>query len=545
MDRDSASSASRKHANGWITILALGLLAIGLLACLYVLIGSPAAAQVVSSTTQGSAVSPAPAPSSPALPQTFRRSQLPGYGASAATPLPATAQTAVTTPLRPDGAVGDFEAERNEVSEELRQSQENLRQAAEAQRRTRMASALFLAVFAVVAGLIVIQVYLQARAWDGDASRAVAEVDAVAAQLEVLRDAREDARNALPGLLQEVGEQPLTFQEEGTAFAPRAVAIIEDIDHLAYVGPGRLTFRELPSQPEAAVYLNGLLLSAVSHLTRSDSWTAFARLDQFFAQLARFPEAVDRRRIAQGYSYRALAAYQVLEAQDREPSWLRKAERAQLDSLSKQAFADVSSATEVDPEWRHTIFVEAMLCGRFYTVPEADNSSRSDLSVRGLRRAVSLYRGLIDERHYRGPARRNLARALKRIAEQTGEKSDFSDFGYALNSFPSDEELADEALAARQPNSQDRFLWQWMLGDEELFSNVERLNLAEYRAFWIRMLDTKVHLRNWRADLGELQQAKPAMKEWSIQLLHAEPPISLANSITRRQERFDSPATGA
>jgi hypothetical protein len=281
-------------------------------------------------------------------------------------------------------------------------------------------------------------------------------------------------------------------------------------------------------------------------LTRSDPWTAFARLDQFFLQLSRFPEAVDRRRIAQGYSYRALAAYQVLESQDREPSWLRKAGRPQLESLSKQAFADIAHATSVDPEWRHATFVEALLCSRFYLADEAaDNGSRSDLFVRGLRRAVTLYKGLIEERAYRGPARRNLVRTLKRIAEQTGEKSDFSDFGYALNAFPTDEELADEALAARQPTSQDRFLWQWLLADEELFANVEQLNLAEYRAFWIRMLDNKVHLRNWRADLAELQQAKPAMKEWSVQLLQSEPPITLSNAISRRQERFDSPATGA
>ena len=159
-----------------------------------------------------------------------------------------------------------------------------------------------------------IQVYLQARAWDSDSSRAVAEVEAVAAQLEVLRDARAEARSSLPGLLQEVGEQPLGFQEEGNAFPARARAIIDDIDDLAYVGQGRLAFHDLPSEPEAAVYLNGLLLSAVAHLSRSDPWTAFARLDQFFAQLTRFPNAVERRRIAQAYSYRALAAYQVLES---------------------------------------------------------------------------------------------------------------------------------------------------------------------------------------------------------------------------------------
>jgi hypothetical protein len=540
MDRDSASSSPRKHANGWITVLALGLLAAGLLACLYVLIGFPAAAQETGNSTPGPAATPSSVSTQP-----LRRQPQPIYGAMAANQVLPTGQ-AVATPLHTDAASDEFQMERDALRDELLESRENLRQAAEEQHRVRIASALFLAVFAVIAALIVIQVYVQARAWDSDASRSVADVEAVAAQLEVLRDARAETRNALPGLLQEIGEQPLSFQEEGTAFTPRATAIVEDIDYLAYVGQGRLAFRDLPSLPEAAVYLNGLLLSAVSHLTRSDSWTAFARLDQFFAQLARFPDALDRRRIAQGYSYRALAAYQILEAQDREPSWLRKAERAQLDSLSKQAFADLAHAASVDPEWRHTAFVEALLCGRFYSTPDgADSSSRTDLAVRGLRRAVSLYKGLIEERAYRGPSRRNLVRSLKRIAEQTGEKSDFSDFGYALNAFPTDEELADEALAARQPNSQDRFLWQWMLGDEELFGNVERLNQAEYRAFWIRMLDVKVHLRNWRADLEELQQAKPAMKEWSIQLLHAEPPIALANAITRRQERFDSPASGA
>jgi hypothetical protein len=539
VDSDPAITVLRKHTNGWMTILALALLAVGLLACLYVLVGVPAEAQTVGDTTTTS--SPAPVPAPP-----LRHPSYSSYQASAQTA--ALGQAPVTASPRSDSAPQlqqDVQAKLDTVRDQLIASQANLREAVRAQSRVRTASAIFLGVFAIIAALIVIQVYLQARAWDRDASRAVAEVEAVAAQLEILRDSREEARRALPGLLQEVGEQPLSFQEEGNAFAPRALAIIDDIDHLAYVGQGRIAFHDLPSEPEAAVFLNGLLLSAVAHLTRSDPWTAFARLDQFFSQMARFPDAVERRRLAQAYSYRALAAYQVLEAQGKEPSWLRKAERSQLDSLSKQAFADIAHAGSVDPEWKHATFVEALLCSRFYIAEEnPDSGSRSDLVVRGLRRAVSLYRGLIEERSYRGPARRNLLRCLKQIAEQTGEKSDFSDFGYALNGFPTDEELADEALAARQPGSQDRFLWQWLMGDEELFADVERLNQAEYRAFWIRMLDTKVHLRNWRADLEELQHSRPAMKEWSIQLLQSEPPISLSNAISRRQERFDTPVSG-
>jgi hypothetical protein len=539
MESDPASMAEHKHTNRWMTMLALGLLAICLLACLYILIGFPAEAQTVGGSTIDPATTQAPASTVPYQP---RRQALPAYAAPAAAPATVQPPAAQHT----DSTADEIHAEMNEVHDQLHQAQEVLHQAAQAQNRVRTTSALFLGVFAIIAGLIVIQVYLQARAWDRDASRAVAEVEAVATELKTVRDARTEGKSTLPALLQDVGEQPLSFQEEGSAFSPRAQTIIDDIDDLAYVGQGRLVFHDLSSEPEAAVYLNGLLLSAVAHLNRSDPWTAFARLDQFFSQMTRFPDAVERRRIAQAYSYRALAGYMVLEAQDREPSWQRKTERAQLESLSKQAFADIAHAASVDPDWRHTTFVEALLCSRFY-VPEetADNSSRSDLFVRGLRRAVSLYKGLIEERSYRGPARRNLARCLKRIAEQTGEKSDFSDFGYGLNAFPTDEELADEALAARQPASQDRFLWQWLLGDEELFANVERLNLAEYRAFWIRMLDTKVHLRNWRADLAELQRIRPAMKEWSVQLLQSDPPITLSNAISRRQERFDSPASGA
>jgi hypothetical protein len=540
MESDPASMAEHKHTNRWMTMLALGLLAICLLACLYILIGFPAEAQTVGGSTIDPATTQVPASPAPYQP---RRQPLASYAAPVAA---AAAVQPAPAALHTDATSDEIHAEMNQSRDQLRQSQEALQQAVQAQHRVRTTSALFLGVFAIIAALIVIQVYQQARAWDKDASRAVAEVEAVATELKALRDARTEVRSTLPALLQEVGEHPLSFQEEGNAFSSRAQAIIDDIDDLAYVGQGRIGFQDISSGSEAAVFLNGLLLSAVAHLDRSDPWTAFARLDQFFSQMTRFPDAVERRRIAQAYSYRALAGYTVLEAQDREPSWQRKTERAQLEALSKQAFADIAHAASVDPEWRHTTFVEALLCSRFY-VPEetADNSSRSDLFVRGLRRAVSLYKGLIEERSYRGPSRRNLARCLKRIAEQTGEKSDFSDFGYGLNAFPTDEELADEALAARQPASQDRFLWQWLLGDEELFANVERLNLAEYRAFWIRMLDTKVHLRNWRADLAELQRIRPAMKEWSVQLLQSDPPITLSNAISRRQERFDSPASGA
>ena len=427
---------------------------------------------------------------------------------------------------------------------ELNQSRETMRQASEVQRRTLLACALFLAVFAIVAVAVVIQVSFQLRSWNKRSLDSLRQVEGIASQLKPLREAQEEVKQTLPRLLQEVGERALSFQEEGARFSPRSLTVLDDIDHLAYLGDARLVFGHFSDPAEVTVYLNGLLLSAVAHLVRSDPWMAFARIDQFLELLGRYPDAVDQHRIAQAYSYRAQAAYQVLDAQDAEPSWLRKSERSQIEALSKQGFEDIGKASRLDPEWHHTMFVEAQLCSRFY-VPEepSETMPRAEISVRGLRRAVSLYKEMIDHRRYSGPARHDLARCLKRIAEQTAEKSDFSDFGYALSAFPTDEELADEALAARQPNSQDRFLWQWMLADPELFRSVEKLNLAEYRSFWVRLLDNKVHLRNWRADLAELQQKNPAMRDWSVQLLHTDTTISLANPISRRPERFEAPSS--
>jgi flagellar basal body-associated protein FliL len=545
------------------TLLALGVLVLGFFASSYVLFWSPprvrAAGRAVPSvvilaqlqpdgSSQISQQTPAsPVPGSSAVPGTNERPRviqvLPREAPQTAVP---TADATIQAAATPDPQVDQAQAELDAAFAELRQSRDNVVQASDVQRKTLIACLLFLVVFAVIAIAVVVQVYWQARNWNKKSQASIQRVEEIAAQLAPIQHAQAEIRNMLPKLLQEIGDQPLNFQDQGTAFPPKALAVLEDIDHLAYVGDACLAFRDLSSPTEAAVYLNGLLLSAVAHLARFEAWTAFARLDQFLELLTRYPDAVDHHRIAQAYSYRAQAAFQALDTQDMEPSWLRKSERSQSETLSKQGFADVAQASRLDPDWKHTIFVEAQLCSRFYLPDEPmETTSRVELFVRGLRRAVILYKGLIEERAYRGPARHNLVRCLKRIAEQTGEKSDFSELGYALSSFPTDEELADEALSARQPVSQDRFLWQWMLGDTELFRSVDRLNLAEYRSFWIRLLDNKVHLRNWRADLAELQQRNPAMRDWSVQLLHSEPPISLANAISRRQERFDAPSSGA
>ena len=138
---------------------------------------------------------------------------------------------------KPDDVKLDLDA----ALDELKQSRESLVTAGQAQRRMFIAGALFVGVFALVAIFIVIQV-LQLRNWKKRSQESVERVEAMAAQLRPLQDAQEEVRQALPRWLQEVGEQPLSFQEEGLQFPPKALNVLDDIDHLAYVGNARLSF---------------------------------------------------------------------------------------------------------------------------------------------------------------------------------------------------------------------------------------------------------------------------------------------------------------
>src|ERR1700691_5781994 len=104
MDSDPLRRVRRKHTNGWMTALALGLLAAGFLACLYILIGVPAQAQAVGDST--------PAP--PATAPLYRRQQ---------PPVPAVAVPsgqASVSPSHADIVADELQAELTTVDAQLR-----------------------------------------------------------------------------------------------------------------------------------------------------------------------------------------------------------------------------------------------------------------------------------------------------------------------------------------------------------------------------------------------------------------------------------------
>ena len=314
-ERESRRPATATWAR--FTRLALGVLAAGFLASLSVLAGfpprvhaasqldTPSAPAATGAQTPGVSGSTAAAPSPPrtpkrAVPAATSDSAPSGLKpAATGTPLGAPRPPAVKLPenqpliaAAPPGAADataivpvsssqdakpdDVRLDLDAALDELKQSRESLGNADVVERRTLIAGGLFLVIFALVVLLAVIQL-LQLRKWNQRSQESIARVEAMAAQLRPLQDAQQEVKQALPQWLQDVGEQPLGFQEEGPPVPPKALNVLEDIDHLAYIGNARLSFGRLSSQSEAAVYLNGLLLSA-SLLARSELWAAFARL---------------------------------------------------------------------------------------------------------------------------------------------------------------------------------------------------------------------------------------------------------------------------
>ena len=98
MESDPASMAEHKHTNRWMTMLALGLLAICLLACLYILIGFPAEAQTVGGSTIDPATTQVPASPAPYQP---RRQPLASYAAPAAAPVTCSLRRPLCMPTQP------------------------------------------------------------------------------------------------------------------------------------------------------------------------------------------------------------------------------------------------------------------------------------------------------------------------------------------------------------------------------------------------------------------------------------------------------------
>ena len=422
-------------------------------------------------------------------------------------PQPGTAEIFQQDLKRHEELLNDLRAERLLTEQREREASELLKDARETEQRTRGAAALFLGIFGAIAAVLLGQGYYQFRGWKAQADEALEGATAI-------RTTRETLESKLPGYIEEVQRSLALDSPSATA-----VAKMDEIDHLTYLSDPQIRFQEGRSQEEAKRYLESLLSAARGHIARKNNQDAENRLREFFAVLDEHPEAVDESTKANAYSNRAFVCWRLLKEISASPSWVRHIKQAEATELRKGAFANILKARKCDPKWEHGYFVEALLYGSEW-VPDdlTDPRARREKRINGYKKAVEKYDTIIALGAHQSQgfaAWQNLACSLKLLAEVSGDPEDYARFKIRLKSYPTDEQLHDRVIAGGKQETEKHFLWQDMLGDEELFGTV-KFDAADYRKFWGDLLTDKVRTRKWQEDIAELKAANPKMSGWTL-----------------------------
>ena len=448
------------------------------------------------------------------------------------------------------------EALLDDVRNELRFANEQalatraaLSEAKETEKRTREAATTFLAVFAIIAGLLAGQGYLTIEGWKDKAEKeSKAAIDAVEArrialeaniqglldrvdsgakrvddatpQLKLIRETKESLETKLPEFLDKARDQVLQSEgkDPGATIRQGDLVLIDEIDHMTYLANPAIRFQKDRTPKDATEYLQSLLLVGRGHFARGHYDETVSRLDEFFLVLKENPAATaEPRDLGRAYSYRAFANYQLLRARQAAPSWMRKKSQDRAQELWSDALDDAEKAEAGDPA--HSLFVRALLYSREY-VPdwEISQPGGEDRYLKGQRMAIGFYEEMLQKKLPFWPVPINLVCCLKRVADTTGTAADYLALQQKLQGFPDEKELEANLKPGAGVEVQSRFLWQNLMGDSDLFGKVTKIDAAVYKQFWTDLLGQKITLRDWRADLNEIRQLKPAAKSWQIQL---------------------------
>jgi hypothetical protein len=406
----------------------------------------------------------------------------------------------------------------NRAREDSKHAEEVLANVLESERRIRGASATFLSIFGVVAALILGQGYLQVKGLNERAKDTFDEIDKIKPDLLTIRETRQSLDSELPAFLLTAREQLLAMERPGN-MGQEDLALIDEIDHLTFLN-AQVRFQKTRSEKEARDYLSSLLATARGHIARLNYRESFNRLEEFFTQVLAYPDASSPTDKARAHCYRAFASFQVLKGIAQESRWVQAARQADESRLREGAFSDIRSAKEADPSFEYASFVEALLYSRYYAPFSIGQSDQKvAIEFEGQRRAAAIYKKLLEGNAEPVQSiRQNYACCLKRIADATGAELDFASFSSAVLNFPDDWDLlhADIAIPNRNAN---RYLWQKLLSDPELFKTLNRIVLADYHGFWVQTLDLKVKYRDWREDLGAIKSRNPDFRNWKVQLI--------------------------
>jgi hypothetical protein len=409
----------------------------------------------------------------------------------------------------------ELRSERGQAEDRIKYASDLLKEVKETEDRTRSAAASFLGIFGALAALLLGQNYWQFRGWKEAADQSLEEIKGVQPDIDIIRATRRTLENRLPKYIQDVQHDLVELKLS----AGPAVAKMHEIDHLAYLSNTEMRFKEKRTADEATQYLLSLLEAARGHVFQKTYYGAGYRLQEFFHIMQQHPDAVTSSDKAKAHSTRAFVYYKLLAQISSAPSWIRDLRSGEADQLRQLAFAELKKAQECDGNWARSYFVEALLYSRQYVPERVKGQQKDDMFLEGQRKAILIYQGLIT----RGAATletgvwQNLACCLKRVADISGQKSDYESFKTELNKFPTDQQVRQASVESGRPETEEVFVWQSTLQDEELFGKVDKINRDDYRSFWEGLLDNKVKLRKWRDDLAEIKKtAGSKMTGWVL-----------------------------
>ena len=398
--------------------------------------------------------------------------------------------------------------------------QETLKKANEVTQNVREAATAFLALFGIIAALIVGQGYLYLKGWREQAEKSLSEIDEVRPDIDSIKEVRQTLETQLPTFLSKTREI-LDIEDPTNAIRQEDVALIDEIDHFTFLSTQQ-RFRDFHDQKSAAEYLESLRMSARGHLARRANWEAISRLNEYLRIVetvdARFRRVASKKNQALAYSYRAAAAYQLTKVLSTDPTWIKEFNAQRITKLRERALNDLRKAREIYSKRDYGDFVEALLDSSYFL---PSTIMPTTMMLQGHEKAAESYKALLTPdtpSRKRRASYHNLACCLKRIASTTGESKAQSALQTELTAIPSDQELWEQASKRGEINSELHFLWQAMLGDEELFADLGKIHSNNYAEFWEGLLNSKISRRNWKDDLAELRKNNPKMNHWKAML---------------------------
>jgi hypothetical protein len=298
-------------------------------------------------------------------------------------------------------------------------------------------------------------------------------------------------------------------------------AVVNEVDHLTYLGSTLFRFRAPETDDERKAYCDSLLVTARGHLVQLRPVEALKRIDLFF-KLSKDADSIkdpDRSRM---YGYRASAYMELLDQLKSDLALKKPESYEKARKYRKEITAALENAKKFNADWAGARFYEAYFYSLFPVAPDiTDPAQRRPFFLDGQQQAIKLYRSLIHDYaklqpNMVGAARMNVCCCLKRLAD---DSADYKPLFGELVSFPAETQIrANNAHNSASIDQTSEDLWSNLMQEDVFFANALNATYSEldYKAKWIEILNAKADLSPWKERYNHYPNT--TMRSWRIRV---------------------------